>query len=174
MRPKSYTLSTAATGATPWHMCDYRANPFSVLIAVDIAGNTGTYTVENGISDMVKRVASISRTTTTATVTLVNHGLAAGDSVVVENAGAPLDGTYAVASITSTSVFTYTVVNSGATSAADARILLIKVYPHSGALAAATTSQVGNFAYPTQFVRCRCTVTGAGSYSFHVNQGSNS
>jgi len=172
MRPKSYTLSTAAAGATPWHMCDYKANPFSVAFQVDIAGNTGTYTVEHGFCDMTLRDVSISRATTVATVTQLNHGLAVGDSVVVSNAGAPLDGTYAVASVTSTSVYTYTVVNSGATSALTAHVLNIRVMPHA-TVAAQTTSKDGNYAYPVQFIRCRCTVAGAGVYIFHVNQGSN-
>jgi hypothetical protein len=172
MRPKSYTLSTAATGATPWHTCDYRANPFSVAFQVDIAGNTGTYTVEHGFCDMVVAQGKISRTTTTATVTLKDHGLAVGDSVVVTNGGAPLDGTYAVASVTDVNTFTYTVANSGATAAPSANILRIRVMPHSS-IAAQTTSKDGNYAYPVQMVRARCTVSGAGSYVFHVNQGSN-
>lgn len=172
MRPKSYYISTAAAGATPWHMCDFRANPFSVAFQVDIAGNTGTYTVEHAFSDMVIRTAGISRSTTVATVTLLNHGLAVGDSVVVRNASAPLDGTYAVASVTSTSVFTYTVANSGATAAPAAEILSLRVMPHSS-VAAQTTSKDGNYAFPVNFVRCRITVAGAGTYVFHVNQGSN-
>lgn len=169
MRPKSYYISTAATGVTPWHMCDVRANPFSVGFQVDIAGNTGTYTVEHGFSDMFLRDVSISRTTTTATVTCANHGLAVGDSVVISNAEAPLDGTYAVASVTSTGVFTYTVANSGATAATNAHMLSIRVMPHSS-IAAQTTSKDGNYAFPVNFIRCRITVSGAGTYVFHVNQ----
>jgi hypothetical protein len=172
MRPKTYTVSTAAVGQTPWHMCDYMANPFSVAFQVDIAGNTGTYTVEHGFCNMEKREAKISRSTTTATVTMLNHGLAVGDSVVVENGGAPFDGTYAVASVTDTSTFTYTVANSGAAAATDVRILSIRVMPHSS-IAAQTTSKDGNYAFPVQFVRCRITVAGAGVYIFHVNQGRN-
>jgi hypothetical protein len=170
MRPKTYVLDTDATGQTPWHMCDFRANPFSVAFQVDIAGNTGTYTVEHGFCNMVLEDCNISRSTTTATVTLANHGLAVGDSIVVSNGGAPLDGTYAVASVTNVNVFTYTVANSGATTANGARILRIRVMPHSS-IAAQTTSKDGNYAYPVQFVRARCTVAGAGNYYFTVNQG---
>lgn len=172
MRPKIYRLSTAATGQTPWHMLDYKVNPFTVSFQVDIAGNTGTYTVEHGFCDLMKYGGSISRTTTTATVTMANHGLAVGDSIVVENTvdlGGG-DGTYAVASVTNVDVFTYTVANSGATSAPNARFIKIRVMPHS-TVAAQTTSKDGNYAYPVQFIRCRCTVSGAGSYYFTVNQG---
>lgn len=169
MRQRTFKLNTAAVGATPWYMLDIKANPFSVSFQVDIAGNTGTYTVQHGFSDMEKRGASISRTTTTATVTLKDHGLAVGDSVVVENAGAPLDGTYDVASVTNVDVFTYTVVNSGATSAPTARLISIRTMPHSS-IAAQTTSKDGNYAFPVQFIRCQCTVSGAGNYQFTVTQ----
>lgn len=175
MRPKTYRLSTGATGVTPWHMLDYRANPFSVAFQVDIAGNTGTYTVEHGFCDMQKYGASIARSTTTATVTMANHGLAVGDSIVVENC-ADLGGgagTYAVAAVTNVNVFTYTVADSGSALESNARITKIRVMPHAS-IAAQTTSKDGNYAYPVQFIRCRCTVSGAGSYYFTVNQGSNS
>lgn len=170
MLPKTYKLSTAAVGATPWHMLDYKKNPFTVAFQVDIAGNTGTYTVEHGFCNMVKRSASISRSTTTATATLKDHGMAVGDSVVNEAYDAPFDGTYAVASVTDVDTFTFTVANSGSSASATGRTLSVRVMPHSS-VAAQTTSKDGNYAYPIQFIRCRCTVSGAGNYQFTVNQG---
>lgn len=172
MRPKTYVLDTDATGVTPWHMLDFKQNPFAVAFQVNIAGNTGTYTVEHAFCDLTKRGASISRSTTTATMTLLSHGAAVGDSVIIENADAPLAGTYAVASIIDVDTLTYTVANTGSSLAATARVLVLKVMPHTS-VAAQTTSKDGNYAFPVQYVRARCTVAGGGNYYFTVNQGSN-
>jgi hypothetical protein len=172
MRAKQFVLSTAATGATPWIPLDYKQSPFSVGFSIDIAGNTGTYVIEHGFSDMYKRYPAISRTTTTATVTLANHGLQVADSVVVAACGAPLDGTYAVATVTDVNTFTYTVANSGVAANNDGGWLIpIRVFPHSVLGSAQTTSKDGNYAFPAQYMRMRCTVSGAGSYYLNVAQG---
>ena len=173
MRPKTFVLSTAATGATPWHRVDDKQNPFSIGFSVDVQG-TGTYTVEHGFCNASdKKGVSITRAATVATLVFPTHGLQVGDSLVVESAGAPLDGVYAVATVVDANTVTYTVTNSGATASdPSARALFIRVYPHS-TVAAQTTSKDGNYAFPVNFVRMRVTVSGAGNYAFHVNQGSN-
>jgi hypothetical protein len=67
--------------------------------------------------------ASIARATTTATVTLLDHGFRTGDEVHVTDASAPFD-TAAPKTVTRVDkdTFTYTVTNSGAASAATARV----------------------------------------------------
>lgn len=172
MRAKVFTLNTSATGATPWHRLDDKQNPFSVSFAVTVQG-TGTYTVEHGFTNWVKNPVTLSRSTTTATLSFTAHGLQVGDSVVVEGAGAPFDGTYAVASVVDANNITYTVANSGATASSEGRAVFIRVFPHA-VVAAQTTSKDGNYAYPAQVIRCRCTVSGAGQYAFTVSQGAQS
>lgn len=171
MRPKTFIVSTAATGYSPWHMLNYKQTPFDVGFLVNIAGNTGTYTVEHGFSDLQKKGVSISRATTTATVTYANHGLKAGDSIVLDNVPAPFKGTFQVASVSSTSVFTFTVPDSGA-AAATGDAIFISVMPHSSGLTSQTTTKEGNYNTPIQFIRLSITVSGAGHFAFTVTQGS--
>lgn len=56
------------------------------------------------------------RVTTVATVTMPNHGLLVGDSIVVTGA-APFAGTFTIASVINSDTFTYAVSNANATSA---------------------------------------------------------
>lgn len=172
MRPKTFILNTASTGSTPWHRVDDKQSPFNLAFAVDVQG-TGTYTVQHGFCNFNDRKSpKITRSTTTATLTLPNHGLQVGDSLVVGGAGAPLDGTYDIASVVDANNVTYTVANSGNTANNDgAWCTPIRVYPHSS-VAAQTTSKDGNYAFPVNVIRCTCTVSGTGQYAFHVNQGS--
>jgi hypothetical protein len=67
--------------------------------------------------------ASIARTTTTATVTLNDHGFKTGDEVHVTDAGSPFNTT-APKTVTRTTkdTFTYAVSDTGAASAASARV----------------------------------------------------
>jgi hypothetical protein len=171
MRPKTFILNTAVQyTATPWHRMDDRQSPFNVGFFVDVQG-TGTYTVEHGFANFNDvKLPKITRSTTTATVTLPNHGLQVGDSLVVWGCGAPLDGTFPVASVTDANVVTYTVANSGVAAGADPHCVPIRVFQHSS-VASKTTSQDGNYAFPVNCVRCTCTVAGTGKYAFHVNQG---
>jgi len=172
MRPKTFVQDTSATGATPWHRVDDKQNPFSIGFSVTVQG-TGTYTVEHAFTSWTKRIVGLTRVTTTATLKSALHGLQVGDSVVVEGAGAPFDGTFAVATVTDANNITYTVVNSGATTGdPESRAVFLRVYPHSS-IAAQTTSKDGNYAFPVNAVRMRITVSGTGNYAFHVNQGSN-
>ena len=87
-------------------------------------------------------VGWITRSTTVATVTLpVKHGLAVGDTFLIAGtAGAPFDGLYTVASVTSAYIFTYTVANSGVTTTTAGTITYsAKVSPIVTALSATQT-----------------------------------
>jgi hypothetical protein len=134
-------------------------------------GGSGTYSVEHGFTDFAKQPCTISRTTTTATMTLMNHGLKTGDSLNVQNAGAPLDGVYPVATVSDANTVTYTVANSGV-SASDpaAYVVPIRVFPHA-TVAGSTTSADSNYAFPVNCIRARVSSAGAGLLVFHVNQG---
>ena len=173
MRTKVQRVSTAATGVGPWIPVDHRQNPFSVAFDVDIAGNTGTYTVQHGYTDWVSYPCSYTRVTTTMTVTQVNHGLAAGDSVNIMGSGlAANDGYFAVATVSSVDVFTLTLPADAGPASGQINIQKIRVMDHA-TIATQTTSKDGNYAYPINALRLKITVSGAGSYYMTVNQGSN-
>lgn len=172
MRPHMFSINTAATGQTPWHFLDYRANPFSVSVRCDTNGGTGSYVVEHGFSDMVRRNIVINRTSTTATVEIQDHKLGAGDNLIITGCGTTFDGTWAIASVPNANQVTFTVPDSGAAYATGFAIG-VHVFPHSVLGTAQTTAKDGNYAFPVQCVRMRITVSGAGSYTFLVNQGSN-
>lgn len=69
---------------------------------------------------------SLTRVTTTATATLKNHGLEDGDSVEIE-AVAPFDGTFTV-TVLNSDQFTYTVLNSGATTDPTAKLYQTRMW----------------------------------------------
>lgn len=167
MLPKVQITDTSVGGASGWIPVDWRQAPFSVSLHVDVQG-TGTYKVQHGFTNWVKNVVKLARTTTTATLTYTNHGLQVGDSLIVEGAGAPFDGTYGVASVTDANNVTYTVANSGLT-ASEGRCLFVRVADHS-TLTAKTASADGNYAFPVQMVRLNITSTGTGKYAFTVTQ----
>lgn len=175
MKIKSFYKSGAATGYTPWHFLDWRQNPFAVSFQVDHKGTTLAYTVEYGYSDLIVKQPTITRSTTTATLTYPNHGLNTGDSVIVSGCGAPLDGTFQV-TYSSANAVTYTVANSGATvvSPEFARALFVRVMTHDSYSPAVTASSDGNLAFSVQATRVKITVAEASTYlNFHVSQGSN-
>ena len=175
MKIKSFYLSGAATGYTPWHFLDWRQNPFAVSFQVDHKGTTLAYTVEYGYSDLIVKRPHITRSTTTATLTYPNHGLNTGDSVIITGCGSPLDGTYQV-TYSSASAVTYTVANSGATivSPEFARAIFVRVMTHDTYGTPATTSTDGNLAFSVQATRVKVTTAEAATYlNFHVSQGSN-
>ena len=62
------------------------------------------------------KTGTYSQSTTTATITISNHGVAIGDVLTIDYtstaSGSPTDGSFAVASITNDNVFTVTTSNS--------------------------------------------------------------
>ena len=176
MKIKQFYLDTTTTGnVTPWHILDWRQNPFAVSFQVDQALGTAAYVVEYGYSDLTAKKVNLTRSTTTATLSYPLHGLMAGDSVVVSGAGAPFDGTFQVASRVDANNVTYTVPDSGASSAGSdtAKAVFIKTMVHDTYATPATVSTDGNLAFSVQACRVRVTTGGAGNLTFHVSQGSN-
>jgi hypothetical protein len=185
MRP--VLLTTGATGASAWVPIDYLQKAFGIGFRCTVGGGSSpdvTYKVQHAFSSLVQdTVVRITRSTTTATLTFnaatalngidawVNHGLSVGDNVVVRGAGAPLDGTFAVASVTNSRVVTYTVANSGVTVAGpQASVERLYVGDHP-VVTGATGSTDGNYAYPPNYIRTNITAYGAGSLTLSLNQG---
>ncbi len=140
----------SAAGYSSWMFLDTRRKWFGASISVKLSsGASLTYSVQHTFDNLRNMFTDFTatRVTTTVTVTKVNHGLSVGDYVYQEGAGAPMDGDHVVASISSLDVFTYTVANSGVTSAPNSRMATARVFPHS-TLAALTASGDSNYMFP--------------------------
>lgn len=183
MKIKQFFKSGAATGYTPWYFLDWRQNPFAVSFQVDYVGTTLAYTIEYGYSDLVPEPVIITNSTTTATVTFPNHGLATGDSVIISGAeyadgtdqtADTLNGTFQVTR-TGANTFTYThTTNDGTVCKNPARAVFIKVMTHDSYGTPVTAASDGNLAFSVQATRLKITTAEAAtSLTFHVSQGSN-
>src|SRR5258708_2667525 len=135
----------SAVGNSPWVPLDYIQHPFQVTMA-GLLSSTGNltwgvqYTYDETNWDTAEPI-KISRTTTVATVTWVNHEMVTGDSAIVQNSGSSnLDsaqdsGGRPIAqdiTVVDDNTFTYPVANSGAASDNGfAKALRYRVFPHS-------------------------------------------
>ena len=158
MRP--VTVRCDAAEFSRWIPLNRYSSAFGVGFGVKLSdGATLTYTVQHTFDDLYEKFTNftIARVTTTATVTQTNHGLSVGDWVQINNAGAPFDGEFSVASVVDVNNFTYTVPDSGATaSGGNATLQRGRVFAHTE-VAAETTSQDGNYEFPP--VACRLNVS---------------
>lgn len=157
MRPKKQTLS--ALGSTDWIRVSHLTGAFAVGIGVNLSnGAVLTYSIQHTFDSPTLFIdATIARVTTVATVTFANsHGKAVGDSIVIENSGdTNLDGTFAIASVPTTTTLTYTVADTGIASAS-VKAALFSVFNNDG-LTAQTASEDGNYAFPPSMVRLTIT-----------------
>jgi hypothetical protein len=174
---KLTTVSLSAVGVSPWIPLDYRQNPFSVSLAVDLdsAASGITYEVQHTLDNLGKKVNPITITRSGTTVTVVYltpHGLNVNDSIVVEGSGVTgMDGTFNVASVGSTTSLTYTSGTSGAaTGNSDTSTVLLRVFPHEF-LTGKTTSDDGNYGFPVMACRLSVSAHSAGSATLLVIQG---
>lgn len=184
MRPIKVTVTPTLAGgaASPWIPLEYAARTFNVGLFASLSEDaTGiTYSVEyspdnpNPSRATANPVASLSRTTTVATLTFAQaHGLVAGDAVNVWNSGDPnLDGSQAVASTPSPTSLTYTVANTGAAAGSPyTQAAPMRVFAVQANLTAATTRQSGALATPCFAVRLHITAWTAGSATLEIVQG---
>lgn len=136
------------------------------------SGTTGTYSIQETLGNPEETVkARFSRTTTTLTITLADHGLAALDGVLLQ--GTPWDATggfsLEVATVTDANIFTVTVLNIGPASGG----LNISTLPINdfSSFSAVSGIQTGRTQGAVQMIRL---ATGAGSLSgkvtIHVTQ----
>ena len=173
---RSTLAPVGATGPGQWFPIDTVQSGFGVGYFCNVQqGSTLTYKIQHGFYDpAVDQLVplSITRVTTTATVTFPSAVTPkVGDVLVVISAGAPFDGTFDVASVTNASTVTYTVPNSGATTAgAGAQVLIIRT-EDDPIVVSQTSSTSGNIAFPTNAIRLNVTAWSAGAVSLTVNQG---
>lgn len=170
MRPIQQRLSAA--GNAPWIPLNRYATSISVMLGVIFSSNKNlTASVQYTNDPLVAQPCKISRSTTTATLILTNHGLSVDDSVVVTGAGAPLDGTYAVASVVDQNTITYTVANSGVTAPQSPQVIPLRVTLHE-VLQGLTADLTSNFAYPPTACRLICSSYTAGYVDLNIVSGS--
>lgn len=171
MRPIYVTLGAA--GNTPWIPINYLQSRFGIGFAVTLSSDGNlTYSVQHTFDDPTEKTpVSISRTTTTATVTDPDHGLNTGDSVLIEGTqSSNLDGTKTV-TVTDANTYTYTVANSGATTGGMfATVKRFRVFNHEDVVSK-TDRQDGNYAYPPRMVRLNISSYSAGKATLAILQG---
>jgi hypothetical protein len=171
MRPTSVTVGAA--GPSAWIPINRYQTPLNIGFGVTLSsGATLTYKIQHTFDDPQETYAcQITRSTTTATVVLTDHGLVVNDSITVSGAGAPLDGTYTVASVVDANSVTYTVANSGATvSAPGARLAKHRVFDHEQ-VTGKTANEDGNYAYSVCAIRLNVTAYTGGKATLTVIQG---
>lgn len=169
MRQKTFNLAEA--GSTVWLPLDTKLTNFQAALGVSLSnGATLTYTVQHTLSDLGNNQdCTISQSTTVATVTLNDHGLVVGDSVVVDKIinNTNLSGTRAVASVIDANQFTYTADNSATVAATDTKLVALNVFPHA-TLVNNTASADGNYLFPVSATRLTITAYTDGSARFEV------
>lgn len=168
--PVKVTVSSATR--SPWVPLDTALNPFNVSLGCVCSSNiNATYSVEYSHDYPLLAVpCGLSRSTTTATLTLTNHGLTTSDSIIVEGTGSSnLDGTFQVASVPDQNTVTYTVSDTGITTSLSARVAVMRVFTHS-TIAGKTANSDGNIAFPVSAVRLRITSYTAGYVTMLVSQ----
>jgi hypothetical protein len=171
MRPTSTTLGQA--GPSSWIPLNRYQSPFNVALGVTLSSGANlTYKLQHTFDNPQETYAcSITRSSTTATLTLTDHGLVANDSITVIGAGAPLDGTYTVASVVDANSVTYTVADSGVTVAgAGAKLAKHRCFDHE-VMSSKTANEDGNYAFPVCAVRLNVTAYTAGRATLTVLQG---
>jgi len=166
-----YRVTQSSAGNSKWLGLNRQA-VFSAGLAVTLSNGANlTYTVQHTFDDINKLVScTVSRVTTTATLTFPsNHGLVVGDSLVIAGAPAPFKGTFAVASVVSDTVVTFTVANSGETSGR-LEVVPLRVFNHEF-MVGKTTSDDGNYSAPATATRLAVTAYTSGEATFTVIQG---
>ena len=167
--PIKQTVSSATRGA--WIPLNILATPYNVAIGCVCSSNiNATYAVEYAHDSPLSYVpCKISSSTTTATLTLVNHGLTTSDSIIVVGSGnANLDGTFQVAGVTDQNIITYTITSTTTTSISS-KVAVMRVFTHS-TITGKTANSDGNIAFPVGAVRLRITSYSAGYVTMLVNQ----
>lgn len=184
---KTKTIAIIAAGNTQWLPVDSKQANFLLGIYVNCqGGGTYSYKVQHGYSDPsvdIIQTNNITRSTTTMTVvfpsgtdvdgeSLPGHGLKVGDNMQVYGAGAGLDGSWDVAGVTDTHTVTATVLNSGATVAANgAKIRKVYVTDDAVIASGTTASKETSLVIPCYAVRVNAATVTSGQINLMVTQG---
>jgi len=168
------TRRLTAAGFSDWITLDYHVSGYGVGLGIVPSSNANlTYNIEHTFDDLsiFNTVTTLSRTTTTATLTFANHGLTAGDWIFVSNSGNPvMDGSFTVASVVDQNNITYAVTNSGSTTGlVGTKFSFGRIFQHA-VLTAQTGRQNGNYAFPPYATRINVTAFVAGYVDYTAIQ----
>ena len=170
MRPQTQRLSAA--GNAPWIPLNRYGTSIAIQLGVIFSSNKNlTASVQYTNDLLVDKPAQFSRSTTTMTITLANHGLSVNDSVIVKGIGQGYDGTYAVASVVDQDNFTYTVTDAGPTAGVTIYVIPLRVTLHE-VLQGLTANLTSNFTNPPTACRLICSSYTAGYVDLNVIPGS--
>jgi len=154
------TTPLGATGPGDWQVIDTEQTAFGVGYFVAVQqGSTLTFKIEHGWSVLPtdeQQYSSITRSTTTATLKVPS-------ALIVKGAGAPFDGTFQVASVTNQNTITYTVANSGATTAITGGFVRLIRTIDDPVVVSKSSSTEGNLAFPCSHIRLNLTAWSAGA-----------
>lgn len=153
-RPQTVRLSAA--GFSPWIPINRMTESFGVGLGCKCSSNVNlTYSVQHTFDDLWERtLCSMSRSTTSLSITKTNHGLSTSDWAQISG-GSIWDGTYSIASITNQNTFVVTVVDTGAASGLF-YVQTARVFDHAE-IDDETGSVDGNYEFPPR--ACRLIVT---------------
>ena len=182
MQQTQVTVGSATTSA--WIPLNTKKPYFATALFVGLTGTVNlTYKVQHAVptntngdhkpisGNDANVLAKLTRSSTTATLIWPDHGMTTADSIVVQGASTEMNGTYAIASIVDADTLTYTVTDAGATVAGDGfQVMLLKVFDHD-VLAAKTTADDGNYAFPVPFCRLNVTSYTSGKATLVVVSG---
>jgi hypothetical protein len=175
MRP--ITLRMSAAGYSAWVPINRMQQSFVIGLAVNIStGATMTFSVQYSLDDPndpmnLTQVFTLSRSTTTLTVTKTAHGLIVGDSVKLwGNGGAPLDLTSNVVAITDLNNFTVTVADSGLSAGNRVGWLQTMRALAFADMAAKSASLTGRLELPVTAVRLNVSAYTSGTADLQVIQ----
>lgn len=162
MSSREKTVRLSAAGFSEWIGVNFQQANGSFATGLGVKLSSGaslTYSVQHTMDNLYKAEAdsyswSAARSTTTGTITRVNHGLSVGDYTFFPGGPAPFNTAYAVASVVDADSFTITVANSGVTAVAWGayQIHTARVFSHED-LAGETASADGNYAFPPRAIR---------------------
>lgn len=180
MRPVYLTL--AALGDSKWVTINYLQNAFGIGLGVTLSSDANlTCKVQHTFDDPVddsKRLVSIARSGTAATVTDNLHGLSTGDSVIIQNSGDPnLDTNSDIGAditIVDANSYTYVVANTGAAaSGSNVWLKSFRIFDHSTltGITGANNRSDGNYQFPPLMVRFKTTAYVAGRATLAIIQG---
>jgi len=195
MRPIRITVT--AVGNSQWIPLDYMQNAFAVALAIipwSTVTGTPSFTVQHTFDDLAAQTpqsnyqVTISRSGTTATVTDLGpdglgHGMSTNDNVIIYGSGSTNLDTPKTAvttengdlgadiTVTGNTTYTYTVANSGPTTAS-AFVRRMRVFNNDDTrLVTASTRVDGNYAFPPRACRLKVITMAAGAVDFLILQG---
>ena len=132
----------------------FYTQPFSLVISTATPGATIRYSLNGATpaeADNTKSVTSVTRSGSTATATIANHGYTNGDWVLIQGASAPeYNGVFVISGVTA-NTFDYTVTGTPATPATGSITAQANYYTYTGPITIDRTTTVRAAAFKTAY-----------------------